>query len=102
MQIVFILSGSFIARRYKGVRIWVMIGYLAPSLLGLILQLTVPRTAKPALLFGNYLVSLRLPPPSPPHQTRKLILPLTNAAWILRDVSRHRTLHAICKCGWLH
>lgn len=67
MQIVFILSGSFIARRYKGVRIWVMIGYLAPSLLGLILQLAVPRTAKAALLFGNYLVSLRLPPPSPPH-----------------------------------
>lgn len=80
MQIVFILSGSFIARRYKGVRIWVMIGYLAPSLLGLILQLAVPRTAKPALLFGNYLVSPLSPHPLYPFPlSHKLTLRLMTA-----------------------
>ncbi|KAL7414753.1 major facilitator superfamily domain-containing protein [Mrakia frigida] len=56
MQMIFILSGTYLARKLKGGRIYTQMAYLCPSALGIILQIALPRSQKGALLFGNYLI----------------------------------------------
>lgn len=53
---IFILSGTYLARKLKNGRIYVQMCYLLPSCLGIVLQIALPRKQRGALLFGNYLI----------------------------------------------
>ncbi|KAJ9095953.1 hypothetical protein QFC21_005315 [Naganishia friedmannii] len=55
IQIFFPLSASWVARRYKNTRLWVMIIWVIPSLIGVALQYGTKSTAP--RLFGYYVIS---------------------------------------------
>ncbi|KAI5453868.1 hypothetical protein NCC49_004864 [Naganishia albida] len=54
IQTFFPLSSSWVARRYKDSRIWVMVAWVLPSLLGVALQYGL--TQRGARLFGYYII----------------------------------------------
>jgi len=58
---IFILSGTYLARKLKGGRIYTQMAYLVPSALGIILQIALPRSQKGvSISFLSLSLSLRL------------------------------------------
>ncbi|WRT68774.1 uncharacterized protein IL334_005754 [Kwoniella shivajii] len=54
MQVVFPLSGAYIARKVPGARLYVLMAYMLPSLVGVIIQYKTRNSG--ALLFGYYIL----------------------------------------------
>ncbi|OCF41073.1 allantoate permease [Kwoniella heveanensis CBS 569] len=54
MQVVFPLSGAIIARKVPGARLYVLMAYMIPSLVGVIIQYKTRNSG--ALLFGYYIL----------------------------------------------
>ncbi|KAK8854473.1 hypothetical protein IAR55_003211 [Kwoniella newhampshirensis] len=54
MQVVFPLSGAIIARKVPGARLYVLMAYMLPSLVGVIIQYRTRNSG--ALLFGYYIL----------------------------------------------
>lgn len=56
-QIFFVLSGGYVASRYKNARCYTMALYLCPTIIGSCLLWKLPRSNTIGLLFGYYIVS---------------------------------------------
>lgn len=62
-QVVFILSGTFLATKLKNARTVIMIVYIFPTIIGIALLWKLPRTNKYGLLMGFYIVRILVPAP---------------------------------------
>ena len=56
-QVIFMVSGPYLASKLKDVRTYVMIGWLLPSLTAIVLFWQLPRSNHGGLLAGYYMVS---------------------------------------------
>ncbi|KAK4689629.1 MFS transporter, ACS family, allantoate permease, partial [Tremellales sp. Uapishka_1] len=60
LQVVFPLSGSYVARKFPNARLYVMMVWMLPSLIGVIIQYKTRQSG--ALLFGYYIIGSYVAP----------------------------------------